>query len=140
MIVDKTKPLAIHDWDWKQQPDFEDIGIVINDFQERFNNGIKIIEVDTGCDGYAIVIGDKTLTEEMAKQAYQNRFDIENGIDAEELDWEAAKGYLKYIRQEYVDIGTSGIFALNAVINPLLIRFESNERTKDLYDAIMNLS
>ena len=83
MIIHKTKPIAIHDWDWREQPDFARISSVANDFLERFEHGINIIPVNTGADEYAIVIGDKDLTCAMAKQAYDQRYDIEEGIDYE---------------------------------------------------------
>jgi hypothetical protein len=54
-------------------------------------------------------------------------------------DWEEAKKYLDEARQAYTDVGTAGLLALQLTINPLLIRYEKGERTKDLYDSIMGL-
>lgn len=54
-------------------------------------------------------------------------------------DWDEVKKYLDTIRQRYTDIGMSGLPALQAVINPLLIRFEKGERTTELYNEIMEL-
>lgn len=56
------------------------------------------------------------------------------------LDWDKAEKYLKEVRQQYNDIGYAGMFALAAVISPLLIRFYSGERTVDLYNDIMGMS
>jgi hypothetical protein len=55
------------------------------------------------------------------------------------MDWEKAENHLIEIRQQYNDIGSSGIPALSMFINPLLIRFEQGERTENLYNSIMNL-
>jgi len=43
------------------------------------------------------------------------------------------------VRLNYTEIGISGTFALQAVINPLLFRYTKGERTQDLYDEIMSL-
>lgn len=140
MIIHKTKPLAIHEWDWKAQPDMQSIADVVTDFQEKFHNGVRIIEIETGSDENAVVIGDSSLTEEIAKQAYHNRFEIEEGVDATELNWNEAFNYLTEVRSQYNFVGVSGIPALTVVINPLLIRYSNGERSKELYDAIMELS
>jgi len=56
-----------------------------------------------------------------------------------ESDWQKAKKYLDEVRLNYTEIGISGTFALQAVINPLLFRYTKGERTQDLYDEIMSL-
>ena len=55
------------------------------------------------------------------------------------MNWENAENHLKDIRQIYTEIGITGLPALQITINPLLIRFESGERTEELYDQIMEL-
>lgn len=57
-----------------------------------------------------------------------------------ELDWDEAKKWLDRIRKDYTEIGASGLIGLHVTINPLLIRYERGERTKSLYDDIMDLS
>lgn len=140
MIIHKNKPLAVHTWDWKEQPDMQSIADVITGFQEKFSNGIRIIKVETNADDYAIVIGDGSLTDELAKQTYNNRYEIEEGIDGTELDWKEAEMHLKEIRRAFTEIGTPGIPALTLFINPLLLRLERGERSKGLHDAIMDLN
>jgi len=76
--------------------------------------------VETGQDEEAIVIGGIDLTEEIAKQCYENRYEIEEGIDNDSLDWEKAKNQLDEARIAYTQIGASGLPALNSVINPSL--------------------
>lgn len=56
-----------------------------------------------------------------------------------ELDWVKAKEYLDEVRQNYTSIGSAGLLALQLTINPLLIKFEKGDRSKDLYDEIMSL-
>lgn len=53
------------------------------------------------------------------------------------LAWEKAKEHLQETRQRYAEIGASGIPALTLTLNPLLIRYEKGERTRELYDEIM---
>ena len=53
------------------------------------------------------------------------------------LDWENAEKHLKGCEQMYKEIGSSGQFALNIIIIPLINRFNDNERTVELYDEIM---
>ena len=55
------------------------------------------------------------------------------------MDWKKAEDHLKDIRKRYTEIGVSGMPALQVVINPLLIRFENGERTKELYNEILKL-
>ncbi len=56
-----------------------------------------------------------------------------------ELDWDEAKKWLDRIRKDYTEVGTPGLIGLHVTINPLLIRYERGERTKQLYDDIMEL-
>ena len=57
-----------------------------------------------------------------------------------ELDWTKAKEYLDEVRHNYTSIGSAGLLAFQLTINPLLIKFEKGDRSKDLYDEIMDLS
>lgn len=54
-----------------------------------------------------------------------------------ELDWEGAIKYLDSLIVEYALIGWAGRFGLDGVLVPLKKRFDSGERTKKLYDEIM---
>ena len=55
------------------------------------------------------------------------------------MNWEEARKHLYYILDLYRSIGWTGTFALSVTINPLVIKFESGERTQELYDEIMSL-
>ncbi len=128
------------EWDWRQQPDFDEIGQIVLDFQVRFSDGIKIKYIETGSDEHAIVIGSKSMTEAEAEAHVVNRYDYEEGKDPDELNWDEAKSHLNEIRRMYFDIGVAGVPALTAVINPLFLRFEKGERTVELHEAIISLS
>ncbi len=54
-------------------------------------------------------------------------------------NWDKAKEYLYFIKKEYEAIGWSGSFGLTITINPLVARYESGERTQELYDEIMEM-
>jgi len=55
------------------------------------------------------------------------------------LDWKKAEENLYNVLNLYKSIGFTGTFALSITINPLVKRFESGERTEELYDEIMEL-
>ena len=55
-------------------------------------------------------------------------------------DWKAAEEHLVTCEKAYAGIGSAGYFALTAVIRPLRDRFNSGERTAELYDEIMGIS
>lgn len=59
----------------------------------------------------------------------------------ENLDWDVAKRHLDNVLQEYTSImgmpGTNVMFALSFVLQPLMARYHSGERTKQLYDEMM---
>lgn len=57
-----------------------------------------------------------------------------------ELNWNEAEHYLQTCEAAYTAIGKAGLFALIYVISPLRERFNSGERTEELYEAIMNIS
>lgn len=54
-----------------------------------------------------------------------------------ELDWEKAEYHLNLMIDGYKSIGQCGIFGLMLTLYPLKHRFNSGERTKELYDEIM---
>ena len=53
------------------------------------------------------------------------------------MDWNEAENYLNMLIAEYTAIGWPGIFGLQMTLLPLKKRFDSGERTQELYDAIM---
>lgn len=55
------------------------------------------------------------------------------------LNWEIAEEHLKEAEEAYTKIGSAGYLALVCVIRPLRDRFNSGERTKELYDSIMGI-
>lgn len=59
------------------------------------------------------------------------------------LDWEAARKYFDEVRSEYQRLaGTPGVnteLALSLTFRPLAQRFESGERTRELYDEMMGV-
>jgi hypothetical protein len=54
-------------------------------------------------------------------------------------DWKTAENHLQEIEKEYARIGGSGLMALLVTIGPLRDRYDSGERTEDLYKKIMAL-
>lgn len=56
---------------------------------------------------------------------------------ADELNWDAAKKHLDEMRRMYTEIGAAGVIGLTLGLNPLLVRYERGERTRKLYNEIM---
>jgi len=56
------------------------------------------------------------------------------------LDWKKAEKHLRTCEKSYTEIGSPGYFVLNQVIRPLRDRYNSGERTQELYEEIMNVS
>lgn len=56
---------------------------------------------------------------------------------ASELDWKKAEDHLNFMIDEYKSIGTRGIFSLTLTLYPLKQRYNSGERTQELFDEIM---
>ncbi len=58
-----------------------------------------------------------------------------------EENWENAKDYLDLLLEEYKSLlgkpGVNPIFGM-AILNALLVRFNSGERTQELFDEIMS--
>lgn len=58
-----------------------------------------------------------------------------------QLDWHAAKAHFDAVRQQYRDLeGTPGVnttLALRLTFDPLARRYNSGERTADLYEEMM---
>jgi len=54
-------------WDWKEQPDFEEIISALEKYKSP-----TIKQVDTGADEFAIVIGERPITEKEAQKSYDD--------------------------------------------------------------------
>lgn len=54
------------------------------------------------------------------------------------MDWEQAENYLAMMMEAYREIGAPGLFGLS-LMKPLKRRLDGGERTRELYDEIMNL-
>lgn len=54
-----------------------------------------------------------------------------------EMDWKQAGNYLNMLIAEYAAIGWTGYFALWNTLIPLKQRLDTGERSKALYDEIM---
>lgn len=55
------------------------------------------------------------------------------------LDWRKAEDYLRLCESAYAEIGSSGFFVM-MILRDLRDRFNSGERTADLYAEIMEIS
>ena len=67
----------------------------------------------------------------ISEETYKNN----NSISEEE--WKKAISYLNNLIIEYASIGWPGQFGLHGVFVPLKKRYENGERTKELYNSIM---
>jgi hypothetical protein len=137
-IKHKSKYIAVHIFNWNQQPDLDAIAAFIN--QRKYNQSIKIHYIETGSNEHAIVICPISIDEAEAKFHYDNRYAMEQGDNYEDLDWSAAKEHLDNVRMQYTQIGAAGLSYLNSIANPLLIQYERQDRTLNLYEEIMKLS
>ena len=55
-----------------------------------------------------------------------------------EREWQEARAHLNSVIADYRGIGDSGLFGLTFVLQPLEERLAAGERSRDLYDAIMD--
>jgi hypothetical protein len=55
------------------------------------------------------------------------------------VDWNKAEQYLKDCEAAYTEIGRAGMIAMICVISPLRDRFNSGERTQELYEEVMEI-
>lgn len=79
--IHKQLPIAVHTWDWKEQPNWHFINSVISNFIGRYGHGIWIEEIETGADEYAIVISKTELGSDEAMAYYRDAGDDENWKD-----------------------------------------------------------
>lgn len=61
-------------------------------------------------------------------------------MKTQHYDWEAAKKHLHEVKEKYDELpeGLNNLCIL-VKLNPLLERLNNGERTKDLYDSIMEV-
>lgn len=58
---------TVFEWDWKDQPDWDEIGNYI-----RTNRFIPYFhEVETGSDSYAVMVASEDLTTDLVKHYYK---------------------------------------------------------------------
>lgn len=55
-------------------------------------------------------------------------------------DWSEAEDYLLAVEKAYSEIGSAGYVCLTFTIRPLRDRYNSGERTDDLWNSIMEVS
>ena len=67
----------------------------------------------------------------ISEEIYKNN----NSVSEEE--WKKAISYLNNLIIEYASVGWPGQFGLHGVLVPLKKRYENGERTKELYNSIM---
>lgn len=63
-------------------------------------------------------------------------FGVQENIVTEE-EWDKVLKYLDMLIVEYASIGWAGRFGLDGVLVPLKKRYEKGERSRELYNAIM---
>ena len=111
--------------------------------QERLDRIAEIIEnVDNRCMAYDGPVG-QTL-DEMRSDEIEQIYKLAKGeSDKLDPDWERAKEHFDKVRQRYMDLeGTPGInttIALRTVFDPLAKRYNSGERTGELFTEMMNV-
>ncbi len=59
-------------WDWKEQVDIDDLAKIVSDLT---NGKIHIVSIDTDSDTMGLAISDEPLTQEMARYAFDRRWD-----------------------------------------------------------------
>lgn len=75
------------------------------------------------------------VREHIGRQASQVRI---NKLDLSINQWKQASEYIYKMKEYYEEI-PHGRLALGLVINPLIERYESGERTKELYQEIWDV-
>lgn len=55
------------------------------------------------------------------------------------MNWEEAEEYLNMLIKAYTNIGWMGCFALGMTLKPLKRRYDSGERSKELYEKMVKL-
>lgn len=136
MYLHPSKPIAVHTWDWKEQPDWNSISETLTQFHEIAGKS-SIHYIESGSDEHAIVIAADNIDEETRNAAYSQYFEWEEGIDHSEIDWGVAKASIVLAGHKSIESGISGVDRIEKVINPLLRRYHSGDRSKQLFDEIM---
>ena len=77
------------------------------------------------------------LDSARSKMDYMEFLSDLNALKYQELDWEAAETHLRFYMAEYASF-PEGALALNLTLVPLFKRYQDGERTKSLYDEMMD--
>lgn len=64
-----AKNVFVHIWDWKEQPNFNEIQSSVNELDGK----PTFTEVQTGSDEYAVIISTSDISESDAKRFYKKR-------------------------------------------------------------------
>ena len=70
-------PVSLITWDWREQPNWNHV-IKAIDKVRGFNSGMKIFEIETGSDDYAIIVATANVSKEEAERYYRNQEDFFN--------------------------------------------------------------
>lgn len=89
-------------------------------------------EWSTICKIFGMKEADRIVLSDYTLEAYG----VPETVVSDE-EWDKAIDYLNMLIVEYASIGFAGRFGLDVVLIPLKKRYESGERSKALYDAIM---
>jgi hypothetical protein len=70
-MASETPPrTAVVSWDWREQPDLQDLGRRVADIS---NGRAYLTEVATHCDDYALIVSTEPMTPDEAYEAYLMR-------------------------------------------------------------------
>lgn len=69
-VKSKTTQFAVHSWDWKATANLQGIGDLICFNWAKYQQPSNLVEVHTGSDQEACVIGPIDMTEEQAQETY----------------------------------------------------------------------
>lgn len=101
---------------------------------------IQAIKFDKDDGTYDIHVLSEEGLELCVGEQFLNSDGVYQLMNKEEpLNWNEASTYLYEMEKAYKEIGASGEFGLQLTLNPLKLRYEAGERTKELYDDIMNI-
>lgn len=110
-------------------------------FEERTTEPLVLEPDDWTSEEWATILklfgmseAEKITISDYKFEAYG----IQNVVITQE-QWDKALEHLNTYIMEYSMIGPMGFFGLQGVLVPLKRRYESGERTKELYDAMMNV-
>lgn len=62
-------------WDWREQPDLDELARVLLDVS---GGVVRLYQVDTGCDEYAVVVADRELGVTEVEAEWRRRWEGED--------------------------------------------------------------